>query len=197
MWFRPVCRSRRSSRRACPPQPTTSHRLTDASGTHGFDGGSAGAGGFQGKSRSRGTGMSSPLRNKRSRRGVCPSRHGPASAACQPPADPVRCSVVGVANVICARHPLRVHYLKILIDSQCAFAHSTPNRSRITSDPFPISILANIEETAVRLAESASPPAQRVATDTTHPRGSASSRIGWRTCLARLHRPSQFRAFWF
>ena len=33
------------------------------------------------------------------------------------------------------------------------------------------------------------------ATDTSHPRGCAPSRIGWRTCLAPLQRPSQFRAF--
>ena len=33
------------------------------------------------------------------------------------------------------------------------------------------------------------------ATDTSHPRGRASPRTGWRTCLARLHWPSRFRAF--
>ena len=37
--------------------------------------------------------------------------------------------------------------------------------------------------------------ARRLATDTSHPRGCASSRIGWRTCLARLQWPSRFRAF--
>jgi len=39
------------------------------------------------------------------------------------------------------------------------------------------------------------PALNGLATDTSHPRGRASSRIGCRTCLAPLQRPSQFRAF--